>query len=129
MNKDTDFYLYAKGWYKYSGDMLYDLKVIAANHPDFRKIEINMENILRHLSTMVWFEMVGDKFPNYIFTKFVGAMQWNDAVNACLKVLSEAGTGMEGRENLAAPSSDILPLNPTYAHQINDKAYEWAERK
>ncbi len=128
MNKDTDFYLYAKDWYERSGDLYYDLRVIAANNSDFKHIEINRETIMHKLLSLTWFEMEGNRFPNYLFITFCNYLDWGSVASACLNILAGAGTGMQGRERLGKPSSNVLPLSATAKHNVDDPVYEWAER-
>jgi len=115
-NDYTHFYLYAKGWYKRSENIVNDLKVIMEDFSVIDRKYVSESDIKIVLTEVVYPEINGV----YQFRKFISDVERVGFYDACLSVLCLAKV-----ENIGKPDFKLLPPHNDITNELVDK-YKWA---
>jgi len=109
-NPYTHFYLYARGWYKKSENVVDDLKVLAGHYSGIMPKYITMTDIMFHLTHLAFIEVNRSGNPEYFFHRLVLQAGSENSIQACLNLLRY----VEVTElNIGKPDYSILPKNET----------------
>jgi hypothetical protein len=106
MNPYTHLYLYARGWYEQSENVIDDLKIICGNYSAIFPQYVTRTDIMHHLTHLALFEINRSGNPQYHFLQFVKATEERGAISACLNALRFVE--VDGL-NLGNPDYTILP--------------------
>jgi hypothetical protein len=108
-NEFSQFYNYAKYWYKKSDDVVADLKIILSNYCGMKPEHLSLSDLNIILLEIAEYEVMQEKSMN--FKDFVFSCSKEGLVQACLNIMANSPTGYKTRlTGLYRPSSKILPL-------------------
>lgn len=101
----SHFYLYAKGWYKRSNNIMGDLKIIAKKYCGLSYCDDR--DVFSLLTNLVYEEIKNETQ----FAKYVSDVDTLGFAKASVVFLNSVPTGEKGRLPLAKPNPDILPVS------------------
>lgn len=123
MNPHTHFYLYAKGWYKKSENITYDLKVLTSQYSAIPYEYISERDVFQVLMELSWSEISRTGNPSERFKWFMSKTNTDGWEKACLSLLN--GSNVVGLE-IGRPDSTLFEYDDGITDETIDSGeYNW----
>jgi hypothetical protein len=121
-NRWSQFYNYAKGWFKKSGDTAADLKRILSRYSGVPVEHLSLSDLNTVLLEIADYEIMKEKSMS--FKEFVSKCSADGLIDACLDVMAFSQVGIRDIK-LFRPDFYILPPNKDNGDWIN--RMDWAK--
>lgn len=115
MKKYSHFILYAKGFYKKSGNLLQDMKHIVSNYSGVNEKHISSGDVFV-VMTEIAFHFIGKNLSD--FQRYTEDVSAGGYIYGIIKMLNSIS--IENME-ISYPDPSVLPLSEEFLSEVNEK--------